>query len=116
MPETALRGGITHYTDMNINTNKWTYEDTDFDLMVITRELNFDYTRLNKVRYKRMMRLLRNANRDCRFRYGMSPNGYAYSCGCSHDCCGCISSSGYAIEFVKDSKRIRLTYYQSYNY
>jgi hypothetical protein len=64
MPETALRGGITHYTDMNINTNKWTYEDTDYDLMVITRELNFDYTRLNKVRYKRMMRLLRNAKSE----------------------------------------------------
>ena len=99
-----------------INKNKFETLHEDFDILVIGRTLNFDYTRLSKERYKRMMRILRIHNKGCEFRYGASQDGYAYRCGCEHDCCGCISQSAYSIKFLKDVKRIKLVYFECYNY
>jgi hypothetical protein len=46
--------------------------------------------------------------------YGISPNGYAYNCGCEHDCCGCLSGERIKAEFTKD--KIVITHSQSFNY
>lgn len=45
--------------------------------------------RLTRKRYEFFRQVVRQVLTD-RFPYGKSPNGYPYSCGCEHDCCGCI--------------------------
>lgn len=33
--------------------------------------------------------------------YGLSPNGYAYTCGCLHDCCGCLIRTSMRLDEIK---------------
>jgi hypothetical protein len=101
---------------MRKNLKRWEVEG-DFEVLTFTREINIDYRkRMNKSRYKRMMHLARYLNYHCEFRYGMSRNGYAYRCGCEHDCCGCISQSGYRLTFLENPNRIQVVYFEAYNY
>lgn len=53
--------------------------------------------------------------------YGRSPNGYAYRCGCEHDCCGCLSSDRVELvlvqrEYGSESFEVHLERHRRYNY
>jgi len=85
--------------------------DCDFDFTVVQRVIE---GRLTKKRYEIVKKFIRGKNNSFKYPYGTSPNGYSYSCGCSHDCCGCLCSEGIKAEFTKD--KIVITHSQSFNY
>ena len=39
-------------------------------------------------------------NEDMKAPYGISPNGYAYRCGCERDCCGCLVRRFYTPVYI----------------
>ena len=60
-------------------------------------------------------------NADLSAPYGVSPNGYAYTCGCEHDCCGCLVRQKYTVvfqqrEFGSDQFEVHLEFKETYNY
>ena len=55
--------------------------------------------RLTPFRFKVLKNAVRKFNYNNEAPYGISPNGYAYRCGCEHDCCGCLVSESMTIEF-----------------
>lgn len=50
--------------------------------------------------------------------YGYSTSGYAYRCGCEHDCCGCLTSEHGAVVFEKHWKghKVQVFFTQHRNY
>lgn len=61
------------------------------------------------------------SNRDITAPYGVSPNGYAYRCGCEHDCCGCLVGAYYKVvfqqsDFGSEEYDVFLEYRERYNY
>lgn len=101
---------------MRINFDKWNHveEACDFDRLVITRDLKFNYLELTPKRYAKLINGIREYNDQLRYIHGSDMNGNPYRCGCMHDCCGCISSARIVIEFIE--KTIKLTYIETYNY
>lgn len=103
---------------MRINFNKWNHveEACDFDRLVMTRDLTFNYKRLDINRYSKLMKMVTEYNRQLRYIHGSDMNGNPYRCGCMHDCCGCISSARLIMEFKEETKTIKLIYIETYNY
>ena len=85
--------------------------ESDLDCRIFTRTI---HGRLTKYRYKKINKFIRTFNKDSRYPYGISKNGYAYTCGCSHDCCGCLSRQRMDMEF--NQNKITITWTQSFNY
>jgi len=85
--------------------------DSDYDYRVFQRIIE---GRLTKRRYEILSKFIRQKNNSFKYPYGTSPNGYAYNCGCEHDCCGCLSGEHIKAEFTKD--KIVITHSQSFNY
>lgn len=83
--------------------------ESDYDYNVSQRQFS---GKLTKNRYKAINRYVRKINNT--HIYGTSPNGYAYRCGCEHDCCGCLSSQ--SLEFTYKYNQVVLTFIQTYNY
>jgi hypothetical protein len=92
-------------------TKKWKLIDGDYDLSIEQRVIS---GRMTIKRYEVIRNFVKKYNREWRYPYGISPNGYAYNCGCSHDCCGHISSSRMSISFNEGNVLIKKTI--SYNY
>jgi hypothetical protein len=92
-------------------------DGSDYDYQIEQRVIT---GRLTPKRYKCLTKYVRAFNRKVAFPYGISPNGYAYSCGCEHDCCGCLCSERMEIEFKKEFNsenfKVILTHSQSFNY
>ena len=89
----------------------WIQGDSDIDELTLTREIS---GRITKRRRKVIESTVRKYNRQSRHPYGTSPNGYGYTCGCSHDCCGCLVGKSMGVTF-EDSRAI-LVHRSRYNY
>jgi HD superfamily phosphohydrolase YqeK len=95
--------------------HKFKTEISDFDSCVSKRLITGKFT---KKRRKLVQRAVRNFNRNWKAPYGFSPKGYAYTCGCVHDCCGCLIWKQMNIEFKKwgNNHVAVLTIEEVYNY
>ena len=100
---------------MNIKEHKFTMEDGDFDSCVSERKVSGKFT---KKRRKFIEQIVREFNRKWDAPYGYSPNGYAYRCGCDHDCCGCLVNKGMYVKFHRlgNNHVAVLSISESYNY
>lgn len=98
-----------------IKEHKFKLEDGDFDYRVFQRKISGKFT---KKRRKAIENVVRQFNRSWDAPYGVSPNGYAYRCGCTHDCCGCLVNKGMCLEFKKlgNNHIAVLSISESYNY
>ena len=100
-----------------MNTDKFEYIDdyTSYGCYESKREI---IGRLTPLRYNILSKAVRKFNYCHDAPYGISPNGYAYRCGCEHDCCGCLISESMTIEFKTISDNIvqaSFIHYKSYN-
>jgi hypothetical protein len=77
---------------MNLKT--WKFKIADCDMYGCKVEERKLVGKLTKKRRKKIEQLVRTFNKEWEAPYGYSTNGYAYRCGCIHDCCGCIVSKG----------------------
>lgn len=64
--------------------------DADFDMHVYQRII---MGRVTEARKKCVLEYTKRYNKRMSAPYGISPNGYAYRCGCEYDCCGCLVST-----------------------
>jgi hypothetical protein len=95
------------------NSKSWMMADeSDFDRVVLNRD--FDRAYLTPRRLRVLLKYVARHNRENFAPYGISPNGYAYTCGCSHDCCGCLSSDTMSLHLTRDYAVVR--WVQSFNY
>jgi len=92
--------------------NKWQWRGLDDEDTTMMRV--FDSVRMTEKRLKIVSNFVNRHNEEWSAPYGVSPNGYAYRCGCVHDCCGCLSSNQMRIE--KTPKAIIIFHTISYNY
>jgi len=94
----------------------------NFDLKFDLEKGDIDYTlrtrtiegRITPKRYNLIKRYVRKYNTDNLYPYGKSRNGYAYRCGCEHDCCGCLVRTQMFTRFYHNRVIIELVH--SYNY
>jgi len=70
--------------------------------------------RITRKRYKLIKRFVRKYNIDNRYPYGVSEKGYAYRCGCEHDCCGHLVRTEMFATFGNNKTTIELI--SNYNY
>lgn len=100
---------------MYIKEHKFKMEDGEFDYCIMQRTISGKFT---KKRRKTIEKIVREFNRQWDAPYGISPNGYAYRCGCVHDCCGCLTDKGMGVEFQKlgNNHIAVLSIRESYNY
>ncbi len=91
--------------------------DGDMDYSVEERKF---FGRMTKKRYKSILKYVRDFNYEASAPYGRSPNGYAYRCGCEHDCCGHLVREGIDVDIKRILNTpiflITLTHSQSFNY
>jgi HD superfamily phosphohydrolase YqeK len=71
--------------------------------------------RFTKHRRKVLEKSVRLFNNNRSHPYGTSPNGYAYTCGCEHDCCGCLSSES-AMLSIDHHRFLKITIIQTFNF
>jgi hypothetical protein len=86
--------------------------DSDDDRVILTRD--FDRTHLTPRRIGVLKEFVSRHNEVNQNPYGVSPNGYRYLCGCSHDCCGCLTSDTMSLQFTRDYLVVRRE--QRFNY
>jgi hypothetical protein len=100
---------------MIVQEYKFKLHDGDYDYSVSHRIISGKFT---KQRRKKIEKIVRKYNYIWSAPYGRSSNGYAYTCGCTRDCCGCISSKGMHFEFHKSGNNhiAILSIGESYNY
>lgn len=97
----------------NANKPKWILSnDSDFDREILERHFNKNY--MTPKRMQIIESVVARYNKNWHHLYGISPNGYPYNCGCSHDCCGCVVSQYLNIEITRTS--IVLKRITNYNY
>lgn len=70
-----------------VNLDRFKLLKSELDTVIELREVNGKVTRERYYLIKHIVRKFNNYNSAP---YGVSPNGYRYTCGCIHDCCGCI--------------------------
>jgi hypothetical protein len=87
-------------------------DDSDFDRVILTRD--FEKSHLTPRRIGVLKEFVSRHNEENRYPYGVSPNGYRYTCGCSHDCCGCLTSDTMSLHFTRNNVVVRRE--QSFNY
>jgi hypothetical protein len=95
---------------------KFKYTETNgHDYCVKSRTMT---GRLTQKRYEILRRYVRKYNRDNSALYGVSPNGYAYTCGCERDCCGCLTRTRMDVDFQNFGRYAIITLFvsESYNY
>ena len=98
-----------------VKEHKFKITDGEFDRCETQRVVS---GRITKKRRKAIEHIVRSFNKKWDAPYGYSRNGYAYRCGCIHDCCGCLVSKGMSVEFKKlgNNHMAILTIGESYNY
>lgn len=89
----------------------WQLLRDDLDSQVYTRML---FGRVTQKRLQIVKRYVKTYNHAMSAPYGYSQNGYAYTCGCSYDCCGCLTSTRIEMSFSRDE--ILLVLFKNYNY
>ena len=94
-----------------VNYKRWSLVTDEIDAQTYTRFLS---GRITKRRFQTVLRYARLINYHLSAPYGISPRGYAYSCGCSHDCCGCLCSARLSMSYCGDE--ILLVLQLNYNY
>lgn len=77
--------------------------------------------RVTPARAGRIKQHFDRINADLSAPYGVSPNGYAYTCGCEHDCCGCLVRRRYKVlfqqtDFGSDEYDVHLEFKETFNY
>lgn len=87
--------------------------DSDYDYRLLERTF---VGRMTKKRYQ-LLRAYTRSTPD-RAPYGISPAGYAYTCGCEHDCCGHLVSESMALIIEPEGNLFKITikYLASFNY
>jgi len=96
--------------------NKFIKKRSDYDYTESEKEI---IVRLTPLRYKLLTKGVKKWNYNHKYPYGISPNGYAYNCGCEHDCCGCLCGESLNIEFNKIAMEwhyVKIIYSANYNY
>lgn len=96
--------------------NKFIEKRSDYDYTESEKEI---IVRLTPLRYKLLTKGVKKWNYNHKYPYGISPNGYAYRCGCEHDCCGCLVGESMAINFNKITEslyKITIQHSASFNY
>jgi HD superfamily phosphohydrolase YqeK len=99
-----------------IHENKFKLVDIDSgDSKAVQRIIT---GKITKARRKQIEHAARVFNREWAAPYGISPNGYAYNCGCEHDCCGCLTGKGASVSYERWGKNdcAIITIWTSYNY
>jgi hypothetical protein len=97
---------------MKNEKNKWVWCGQDDDDNTTKRV--FSASTMTIKRLQTIRNYVKRHNAQWFAPYGTSPNGYAYTCGCSHDCCGCVTRNRMTIDF--NSKAITILHSVSYNY
>jgi hypothetical protein len=97
---------------MKNEKNKWEWCGTDDEDNTTKRVFNASTMTIKRL--KTIRNYVKRHNAQWFAPYGISPNGYAYRCGCSHDCCGCVTRNRMVIEFK--STAITIFHSVSYNY
>lgn len=91
--------------------------ESDFDARIAEKTF---LGRLTKKRYQLILNFVKRFNHNHSAPYGRSEAGYAYRCGCEHDCCGCLTSEYIDIELKRLHKTefftVSLKHVQSFNY
>ena len=100
----------------SIKESKFSIVDSDFDSTRISERVISG--KITRARRKAIEHSVRTFNRKWEAPYGYSFNGYAYRCGCEHDCCGCLVGKGMTVEFRKlgNNHIAVMSIYESYNY
>jgi hypothetical protein len=98
----------------NAIKTKWilNLNDSDFEREIYERHFNKNY--MTPKRMQILESYVTEYNEEWQYPYGVSPNGYAYNCGCPHDCCGCVSREYMNIEITRTS--VILQKITTYNY
>jgi hypothetical protein len=98
-------------TNFKPMSNSWHLLRDDLDSLVLTRFLS---GRITKKRFEIIKRYVKTYNHAMSAPYGISPNGYAYTCGCEYDCCGCLISTSVTMSAAKNE--ILLVLQSNFNY
>ena len=96
--------------------NKFIEKRSDYDYTESEKEI---IVRLTPLRFILLTKGVKKWNYNHKYPYGISPNGYAYRCGCEHDCCGCLVGQNMSFHFNKienDLYSIIIRYSVNYNY
>ena len=100
-----------------MKTDKFKYSD-DFDGYGYYEAKRTIIGRLTPLRFNILKNAVRKFNYLKDAPYGRSPKGYAYRCGCVHDCCGHLISEHISFDFnsIADNL-VELTFihFKSYN-
>ncbi len=97
---------------MRLNTQRFKSSDeSDFDKRVSVRTLTGNMTEERRERLDLIARLYTESHEAP---YGVSPNGYAYTCGHEWDCCGCLVHDFMDVEHTEGGSTIKII--QTFNY
>lgn len=98
-----------------LGRNGWGYDREDDkhfpEAVVYTKRIT---GRVTEARAECVLEYTRKFNKEHEALYGVSPNGYPYTCGCIRDCCGCLYSVRLNAFFGVNV--ITLKYTRTYNY
>ena len=94
-----------------VNLHKLRLIASELGYTVESREIKGKLTRQH---YYRVRHIVRKFNYYNNAPYGISPNGYAYTCGCIYDCCGCLIRRYATVVILSESFIISV--HSSYNY
>ena len=89
---------------------------SDYDCRIAERIIQ---GRITPKRYKLLRKIIRTWNHNHNAPYGYSQNGYAYNCGCEHDCCGCLIGERMSLIFTSVTptiKKVVIQHSASFNY
>lgn len=86
-------------------------DETDDNVSVYVRELNGSMT---EARRNIVDTFVKRYNQDNSAPYGVSPNGYPYTCGHEWDCCGCMIDNYMTVVYENDKTVLRII--QSFNF
>lgn len=100
----------------NIGCLNKSHIDSDYDFEKSQRIIS---GRLTPKRYKLISHAVRKWNNEHSAPYGRSKDGYAYNCGCEHDCCGCMTGENIKLDFATigvNRVQIKLIHSVGFNY
>lgn len=87
------------------------YSKSSMDVHVYERTIT---GKITEKRWNGVLEYTRRFNENWDAPYGISPRGYAYTCGCEHDCCGHLITRRMGAEC--GDKRITIWLVETYNY
>lgn len=87
------------------------YAKSDIDMVVFERTIT---GRITEQRWNSVLEYTKQFNENWDAPYGTSPRGYAYTCGCEHDCCGHLITRRMGVECGVNV--IKLWIVETYNY